>query len=218
MGPSIHTSSPETAYLESLRSKYEAQGYKFTIAPDRAMLPPFFGSYTPDALAQKEGKSIAIEVKARQSQAWQTGLQSIRRLFEGHPDWQLSVLYIESGSPTSIAIPGVPLDSIRQGMEEVRTLSKQGFLSPAFIMAWSLLEATFHSLNADGLGKPTTPGTVVQTLAMNGRIAADTERKLRELIPLRNRIVHGDLEAEAKSQHIEFLLATLDEALKTAAT
>lgn len=204
----------ETAYLESLRSRYESEGYKLTIAPDRSILPSFFGSYTPDALAQKGDKKIAIEVKSRQSQAAQSSVQDIRRLLEGHPDWQLSVLYIEGGPPSSVIIPAMPPASIRKGMEDVGTLSATGFLSPAFVMAWSLLEATYHSLSADKHGKPSTPGTVVQALVMNGHISAETEQELRKLIPLRNRIVHGDLRVEPSKKNVELLLGTLEESLK----
>jgi uncharacterized protein YutE (UPF0331/DUF86 family) len=216
MGTPPHALSKESevAYLESLRSRYEAEGYELTIAPDQSILPSFFGSYAPDALAQKGDKKIAIEVKSRQSQAAQSRLQDIRRLLEGHPDWQLSVLYIEGGPPSSVMIPAMPPASIRKGMTDVRTLSEQGFLSPAFVMAWSLLEATYHSLSADKHGKPSTPGTVVQALAMNGHISAEIEQELRKLIPLRNRIVHGDLQIEPSKENVELLLAILAETLK----
>jgi hypothetical protein len=87
----------EVEFLWGLRSRYEAEGFTFTVEPDRSMLPPFLGSYVPDALARKPGVNIAVEVKRNQSRTTQASLQDIRRLFDGHPDWQFNVYFVRSG-------------------------------------------------------------------------------------------------------------------------
>lgn len=219
MGSPAQTFSHEAEmeYLESLRPRYEAEGFKFTIAPDRSALPDFLGAYLPDALAQRPGMNIAIEVKRHQSPSVQTRLQDIRRLFEGRPDWQLNVVFIGTGPLQSMTIAVASPEAIRTRMEEVRTLSRQGYQRPAFVMAWSLLEAVLQLVEDGANHKPLTPGTVVQTLAMNGYIAADVERRMRSLIELRNRIVHGDVAAEPMASEVDLILAAIDETLSVAA-
>lgn len=209
----VWSNEAEREFLEGLRSRYEAEGFTFTVAPDRSVLPAFMGSYRPDALAQRPGLNIAIEVKRHQSQATQTRLQDIRRLFAGHSDWQFNVAFMGSGPLQSVTIPAASPGAIRGRMDEVRILNKQGHQRPAFVMAWSLLEAVLHAVEADASSKPRTPGTVVQTLAMNGYIAADMERRMRGLIELRNRIVHGDVVAEPTADEVDLVLAAIEETL-----
>jgi uncharacterized protein YutE (UPF0331/DUF86 family) len=203
----------EGQFLNGLRSRYEAQGFSFTIAPDPADLPAFLGSYKPDALARKPGLNIAIEVKRHPSPATQKRLQDIRRLFEGHPDWQFSVVFMGYEPLQSVTIPPAPPAAIRRRMDEVAMLNAGGHHRAAFVMAWSLLEAALHSIVGETTSKPRTPGTVVQTLAMNGYIEPEMERRMRTLIELRNRIVHGDLNAEPTSTEVELVLSAIQETL-----
>jgi uncharacterized protein YutE (UPF0331/DUF86 family) len=65
--------------------------------------------------------------------------------------------------------------------------------------------------------RPRTPGTVVQTLAMDGYIAPDTERRMRELIALRNQIVHGDVVAEPAAEDVNLVLTAVEEILAVSA-
>jgi uncharacterized protein YutE (UPF0331/DUF86 family) len=203
----------EVQFLEGLRSRYEGEGFSFTIAPDPAELPAFLAGYKPDALARKPGLNIAIEVKRHQSPVTQKRLQDIRRLFEGHPEWQFNVVFMGTEPLQSVTIPPAPPAAIRKRMEEVAALNAGGHHRAAFVMAWSLLEAALHSIGGETISKPRTPGTVVQTLAMNGYIEPEMERRMRALIELRNRIVHGDLNVEPTSSDVELVLSAIQQTL-----
>jgi hypothetical protein len=203
----------EAEFLEGLRSSYEAEGFTFTIGPDQSMLPPFLGTYVPVALAQKPGLNIAIEMKRRQSQATQARLQDIRRLFDGHPDWRFSVFFAGGDPLQSVTIPAASPADIRKRMEEVRALVRQGQRRPAFVMAWSLLEAALQSAEEKASSKPRTPGTVLQTLAMDGYISAEMERRMRKLITLRDQIVHGDVMSDPVPDDVNLVLAAIEETL-----
>jgi uncharacterized protein YutE (UPF0331/DUF86 family) len=207
----------EVEFLEGLRSRYVAEGFTFTIEPDQSTLPPFLGAYRPDAVARKPGVNIAIELKRRQSWAAQADLRNIQRLFDGHPDWQLSVFFIGAGSLQSVTIPAASPADIHRRMDEVRVLVKEGRHRPAFVMAWSLLESALRSVEDTTASKPRTVGTVVQTLAMNGYIGPEMERRMRGLIALRNQIVHGDVVTEPTAEDVNLVLAAIEETLAESA-
>ncbi|PZW40019.1 hypothetical protein C8P66_12664 [Humitalea rosea] len=203
----------EREFLAGLRAQYVDQGFTFVVDPRPDDLPAFLGSYRPDAIAKKPGANIAIEVKQRPSPATEWSLTRIRRLFEGHPDWQLVVTYIGSDPLKTLTIPVSSTADIRRRAEEVRTLEIHGQQQAAFVMAWSLLEAALHRIESEKGARPRTPGTVVQTLAMLGYIDPALEQRVRPLIDLRNRIVHGDLHAEPSPYDVHLVLSAVEQAL-----
>ena len=48
---------------------------------------------------------------------------------------------------------------------------------------------------------------------MDGFIEPETERQSCELVPLRNRLVHGDLAVEPTEAAVAFVIATAEETL-----
>jgi uncharacterized protein YutE (UPF0331/DUF86 family) len=204
----------EAQLIDSLRSHYEAKGFTFKVSPSSLELPDFFDSYAPDALARRPGLNIAIHVLRRPSLGAQQSVQDIRRLFEKHPDWQLQVVYAGADPLDSVLIPRAQPDEIRKATDEVAALTAEGRHRAAFVMAWSLLEAALlHSLSDEASGKARTASSVVQALAMNGYIDLETERRVRSLVALRNRVVHGDLSAEPTAADVQLVLSAIEETL-----
>jgi hypothetical protein len=203
----------EMQALAKLGAQYIERGYSFSIYPAPHMLPPFLGSYQPDAIAQKQGENIVIEVKHRPNPAIEISLSEIRRLFEGQDDWQFVVSYIGIDASQRISIPTSVKADILQNLEEVRRLLELGEGRAAFVMAWSLLEAALHLVEKDEYKRPRTPGTVVQSLAMLGLIEPSVEMRIRLLVDLRNRIVHGDLNAKPTNEDVVSILDSVEQAL-----
>ncbi|MBQ1497877.1 MAG: hypothetical protein IIZ38_06150 [Sphingomonas sp.] len=200
-------------FLDRLRSQYEAQGFEFVTQLNQVDLPAFFAGYQPDAVALKLGQNVAIEIKSQDASSSKRNLEQIRKLFEGHPDWRLSVAYMGSGTP-SVTIPTAEPEAILWRVKEARALRDQGFRQAALVMAWSLLEATLQAMDNAAEAKPRTPGTVLQTLSMIDLISPDIERRARDLINLRNSIVHGDVSVEPSAEDIDLLLGVVEEALR----
>ena len=200
-------------FLDRLRSQYEAQGFEFVTQLNQVDLPAFFAGYQPDAVALKLGQNVAIEIKSQDASSSKRNLEQIRKLFEGHPDWRLSVAYMGSGTP-SVTIPTAEPEAILWRVKEARALRDQGFRQAALVMAWSLLEATLQAMDNAAEAQPRTPGTVLQTLSMIDLISPDNERRARDLINLRNSIVHGDVSVEPSAEDIDLLLGVVEEALR----
>jgi uncharacterized protein YutE (UPF0331/DUF86 family) len=203
----------ERAFLADLGKQYVAQGYTFVVEPGPENLPSFLGRYRPDAVALKSGDNVAIEIKQSPHPATERSLKEISRLFDGHDDWHLVVSYMGTDPLKRMTIPAASPEDIRQQIGELQMLASQGQLRAAFVMAWSLLEASLHRIESDEGKRPRTPGTVVQTLAMLGYIEPELEQRVRPLINLRNRIVHGDVGAEPSSEDIQTVLLAVEQAL-----
>lgn len=203
----------ERLFVEKLRSRYEEVGYDFQPYPDPDHLPEFMGNYRPDAIASKGNEKIAIEVKSQRSPSADLTIRRIRQIFEGHKDWQLRVIFITDDPQEAVSIPSSTPEIIQRRLTEVRELLKLGYARAAILLAWSLLEAVARIVEPSSGKRPYSPGTIVQTLAMSGHIAPELERQLRQLINLRNRLVHGDLEAEPSIDEVEMLLSAVEDAL-----
>ena len=211
------TAQPPTEFeqlsLEQLRARYTEQGFTFIVHPGREQIPAFLGSYRPDAIALKPGINIAIEVKQRSNVLAEKSLKDIRRLFKGHPDWQFVISYGGSDPLTAMAIAPASAAAIRSRMEEVRALTEQGQRRAGLVLGWSLLEAALHRLEGETEKRPRNPGTVVETLATLGYLSPTIEQRLRPMILLRNRIVHGDVGAEPSADDLHTVLTAVEQAL-----
>jgi REase_AHJR-like len=205
----------EKQALSHLRGQYTAKGYTFTIDPEVASLPEFLDGYRPDAIAQKPGENVAIEVKNRPHPAAELSLQEIRRRFDGRDDWKFVVSYFGVDATQRVSIPTASKPAITESLNDVRQLVEHGQERAAFVMAWSLLEAALHSVENDESKRPRTPGTVVQSLAMLGLIDPPLEQRIRPLIDLRNRIVHGDLSAVPTREDVLSVVTSVEQALLT---
>jgi uncharacterized protein YutE (UPF0331/DUF86 family) len=98
-------------------------------------------------------------------------------------------------------------------INEVELLLAGGNVRAAFVAAWSLLEAALNSALPNADKRPRTPGTVVQTLAMDGLISEELEQSLRPLVETRNRVVHGDLTVEPSSADVNVVLSAVKAAI-----
>ncbi|SFP96654.1 hypothetical protein [Sphingomonas rubra] len=209
-------SQAELDLIGSLRQQYEAKGFSFEVAPNRQDVPEFLGSYVPDAIARRGDEYVAIEVKKSRSRASELTLQQIRSRFEGQPNWKFAVAYVAEDPLKTLTIKSATVPAIRRQVDEVRTLAEQSHHRAAFLLAWSLLESTLLHIEAEQEARPRTPGSVLQALAMLGRIEPETERRLRPLILVRNAVVHGDLAVEPTAADVSLLVSAIEEALSDA--
>jgi uncharacterized protein YutE (UPF0331/DUF86 family) len=203
----------ERDLLASLRQQYETNGFSLEIAPDPKEIPDFLGSYVPDAIARRGDEYVAIEVKKSRTRATDHTIRRIRALFEGHPNWKFVIVYAVEDPLKTLTIKASALPAIRRQLDEIRALAEEGYSRAAFILGWSLLEATLLNVEAEQQARPRTPGSVLEALAMLGRIDPKTESRLRPLILLRNSIVHGDLAVEPTVDEVALVVTAIEEAL-----
>ena len=197
----------EAAVLENIVPELEAEGFEVITHPTRRRLPPFLQSYSPDAIARREDKNLAIEV-LRKGAPSEKNLDKLRQLLAGHRDWELRVYWI---SPANTPEPIEPASTkeIAKAIEVIEGLAGESLFAPALLMAWATLEGLGRALLPDRFPRPQTPGRLVEVLAGEGYVTPSEADRLRQLARARNQLIHGGLKARVGSKDIESFAAVL---------
>jgi hypothetical protein len=105
--------------LDRLRAAYEERGFSFVVKPGPETLPDFLGSYRPDAIAQKDGENVIIEIIHRQRSPGEQPLANVHEMIAGHKDWNLNIIYAVEKPEDLIVIPVPRLETLKQQVVEV---------------------------------------------------------------------------------------------------
>jgi uncharacterized protein YutE (UPF0331/DUF86 family) len=200
----------EATLLESILPDLESEGFEVFANPSAPILPAFMRDHSPDAIALRKDKKLAIEV-LREGAPSNRRLDKLRELFSEHKDWELRVYWV-SPSSVSKVIEGASRDVIEQSIKAVEELTAVGRTKPALLMAWATFEAIGRAILPDRLQRPQTPGRLIEVLAAEGQITPTEADHLRRLAESRNHLIHGGLEtsvSEADLQRFVDVLKTL---------
>lgn len=197
----------ERRFLERLKENYEADGFEFFIEPPADMVPKFLGRYRPDAIAIRADGSIIIEIKSNQTDRESPKLSQIAASVASEPRWKFVVYTLDQQeSQNDLSVPEI--GAVSERVQEIDDLIAKGFLRPAVIMSWSILEAAHRIIvvrGEYGSSRPFSPIQTVQFLEMRGLVNYEEGRFLRETVRLRNALVHGDFEFNFSEGTVTFL-------------
>ncbi len=198
----------ERAALEYLRAEYEKDGYEYLGGPTSTDLPTGFGSYKPDAIFLRDGKSIAIEVKQKRIPKIERQLLLLKEKIEEDRNWEFHVFYIdETQTPKG---PRVQTNkTISDILNQVEILIDDGKIEAAFVLGWASFEAASRRVYKSIFEKPQTPGRLVTVLAEKGLVSPDGASQLRVLLQKRNTFIHGGLDAKITATDAIFLMETV---------
>jgi len=208
------SSNTETELLNALRIQYEGKGYRFVSHPTDRDLPRFLKGLQPDAVAFSGKENVVIEIKARRSSADRSRMPEITKLVEQHPGWKFRVYY---GVQTKPQLYGRPTKAaLNSQLEEARAAFRSGHLRAAIVLAWGALEATARAMSTDEEKmKAMLPRELINWLEQEGHIEPETRHALRELVPIRNAIVHGSTDILVNDQHWSALEEAVASLLET---
>jgi uncharacterized protein YutE (UPF0331/DUF86 family) len=211
--------TPSTAFrerlvLERLKETYEQKGYEFFSEPTDDLLPPFLRGYRPDAIALKPHEGVVIEVKFGNHPGRDRRLESVAALLAEQTGWHLKIYVEQPRAEETLSIDAPTPDQIEAWIGESERLAMEGHERAAFLLAWSVLEAIAR-VRASEQGivplRLVSPAGAVQSLEMSGYIDEQAGQDFRNMVNLRNRIVHGDLAAEVGRSAVEGLIHRLRE-------
>jgi hypothetical protein len=199
----------EEAAVKLLRGRYERDGYQFFEYPPRDLVPPFLGSYQPDALAIGPNGNEIIEVRSGEARPGRALLSELARRVEAHKDWRLRIVYLgevdeaDADGPT----PAASSTELRRALDEAKQLAQDGRLRPAFAIAWSVLEGAARNILPSGrTARAPTPRELAEGLVAQGHLGQTAGRRLRQLIAVRNAVVHGDFSTDVRADDLQALI------------
>jgi hypothetical protein len=170
--------------------------------------------YRPDAIALGKEKSIAIEVKLRRDPSTEKNLRSISERFKGQRSWEFRIVYGDELEDEPIAAS--TSTQIEQHIAEGETLLRAGHHRAALILAWAAIEAIARTLSPDFPTSGTrTMSQAVELLEHLGRLSFEEAEDLRKLLPLRAKVVHGDLATPVREDAVAPVLRAARTALAT---
>lgn len=200
----------EVEVLERVIPELEAEGFDVYVHPSKPLVPLFLADLRPDVIALRGDKNLVVEVMRRSPQASKK-LERLAALIEPQKKWELRVFWAE---PTSAAedLEVQSVDAVQARLAEVKEIAASDHHEPAMLLAWATFEALGRALLAEQLGRPQTPGRLVQTLAHEGYLTPSEADKLRALAAKRNRLIHGELGVSVSDDELQdfvSILATL---------
>lgn len=199
----MHESEIERLALDQIEPQLVRQGYRLVRNPSRDQLPSFLDGYIPDAIALGKEPQIAFEIKGQEGSYAERSLSRIRKMFEGHDDWKFQAYYFTSLEPLIVSLP---TEALEQRAKEISDLAEV-HAQAAFVLAWSVLEATVREVGLLG-ARPNVggPNRMISLLASEGYVPREAMSELLELANLRNKIVHGQLDADPSAANVERIL------------
>jgi uncharacterized protein YutE (UPF0331/DUF86 family) len=177
--------------LEQLVPQLQAEGYTVYLEPSRHLLPPFMEGYTPDAIALRQDKNLAIEVIV-EGPSSKANEDRLKHRFERRKDWELRLYYVRPAGRRE-GLPAMAEKTIDSSIESLEGLISSGQISAAILIAWATFEALGRSLSPEKFAQPQTPARLIEVLAADGTVTPSEADLLRKLANSRNRLIHGTL-------------------------
>lgn len=197
----------ERAVLDGLTAELEAEGYRVVLQPRPPVLPSFMGSYKPDLVAFGPDRNMAIEVKAPNEGATKD-VSRLTKLFKGRSDWEFRVYWIpETSGEKPLRTQNIA--DIDNTLSNAEALVSQGNVGVGLLLAWAIFEALGRKILTDRFVRPQTPGRLVEVMANEGVLTPDEATRLRLLVPFRNRLIHGELDAGIPADEVREFLSIL---------
>src|SRR4051812_43793131 len=201
-------SQMEEDKLAAVAMEYRGKGYNVHVEPVEDDLPVFLRGFHADIIAMSPTDSVIVQVM---SPSRFDGEQAKRlaEVIERNPGWRYEVAF---ASPP--VAPDVPVqeelandEQVTRMLENAETLSKEGHVEAAGLIAYSALETILRrrAQSAAPQIERQSSGRVLKELYSMGRIDPDTFEKLLPLMEFRNGVAHGFQPRNAAPSIPEFI-------------
>jgi len=188
------TAQMEQEKIDVLAAEYRASGHKVRVRPSSEDLPSFLKEFKPDIIATSPGDNVVVEVKSfPQFDAEEA--RELAEVVEQNPGWRFEVLLLNP--PVAPDVPAQEQladdEQVTRMLANAETLSKEGHLEAAGLIAYSALETILRRLahsEAPQIERQSS-ARVLKELYSLGKIHPDTFEKLLPLMEFRNAVAHG---------------------------
>jgi hypothetical protein len=190
----MSSSKMEEDRVAAVAMEYRRKGYTVHVHPAEDDLPPFVKGFDVDVVALSPAGNVIVQVRAA-SRFDADQAKSLAEVVERHTGWRYEVAFV---SPP--AAPDVPMQdeladdaNVSRMLENAETLSREGHLEAAGLIAWSALETVLRrrAQSAAPEIERQSSARVLKQLYELGGLNPQTYEKLNQLMQFRNAVAHG---------------------------
>ncbi len=209
----------ELKQMQQAAAELENKGYTVTIEPSPDSLPFDLGGYRPDLMAVKNGEGIIIEIKASLKRLPIQKYQDVADRVSSHSGWKFALITLDEpiGSVISVAEMKLPnREELREKLGDVETLVGMKMYSPALLSIWIQIESLLRIKvsTSNMLLNSLQPNRVINCLYSDGELSMSQFDKLKELMKLRNEVVHG-FNVDVTEQQVRCGIALFNELIES---
>ena len=203
----------ERMRVEEIAQTYRDKGYDVLIEPRGDQLPDFLQAFRPNLIVHKGDEHIVVEVRTRGQVSDFPQVNELAKLVRNEADWRFQLVLL--GPENSLSVAGASpftVEEIRLKIKEVAFFVENGHLEAAFLIGWSLVEATLRTLavKEEIAGETATPDYLLKQMTFEGIIARETYHDLKHAQQTRNAIVHGFKPSELTVETVQELINLID--------
>lgn len=203
----------ERMRVEEIAQTYLDKGYDVLIEPEGDRLPDFLQAFRPDLIVHKDDEHIVVEVRTRGQVSDFPQVNELSKAVKNEADWRFQLVLL--GPENSLSVAGASpftIEEIRSKIVEVAFFVENGHLEAAFLIGWSLVEATLRVLAVqEGIeGETATPDYLLKQMTFEGIIARETYHDLKHAQQTRNAIAHGFKSSQLTVETVQELIDLID--------
>ncbi len=186
----------ESQAIARVAEDYRRRGYDVAVMPRGPDLPEFLAGHHPDIIARRPNESVVIEVKVGTQTSVAERFREIAEQVNRQSGWRFSLVYVSPSEPDQLTeAEPAPLPDLQERARDADSLLQAGQPEAAFLLLWSTLEGGLRLLGRRAhLPLENLPSSaLIRELYSTGEISRDHFDTLMRLLPIRNRLVHGQL-------------------------
>lgn len=193
--------------LRRIAERYQAEGYEVTLNPGPGHLPTQLSGIGIDLLAHKSDEYIIVEVASNLTRSKESKkIQRILDVIKAMPHWRVdfAVTTSRDSERGAVALEPYSAETVDARLLQAQDMERQGDTRSAFLLAWSVYEATLSHrllLRDDFIAEPRSRTTslpkhigmdaMIHQLRSVGVVNDRQHAELEQALRVRNALVHG---------------------------
>jgi hypothetical protein len=184
----------EAERLDALAVEYRKKGYAVQIHPRAEELPPFLRDYDIDIVATSSVGNVVVQVRASSRFDADEALK-LAEAVERNPGWRFEMAFVSPPVAPDVPVQEELADDqkVTRMLENAETLSNEGHIEAAGLIAWSALETVLRrrAQSAAPEIERQSSARVLKKLYDLGGLNPQTYEKINQLMQFRNAVAHG---------------------------
>jgi uncharacterized protein YutE (UPF0331/DUF86 family) len=184
----------EQEKIAAIADEYRGKGYAVRVQPLADDLPPFLKEFEPDVVAISPTESVVAQVRSASRFDAEENYK-LAETIERTPGWRFEVFFVNP--PVAPDIPAqedlADDEQVNRMLENAETLSKEGHIEAAGLIAYSALETILRrrAQSAAPQVERQSSARVLNQFYELGTLNPQTFEKLYQLMQFRNAVAHG---------------------------